>query len=401
MNESDRYRFGSRERKLVMDLEPLPYHSTLEQYQRQAEELLESHTSGDSRAIRVLHQNHPRFLDSKIPWLPRKLSEGEIQSAALDLADAQLTIARWYDFQSWPALAEYVAAVTRDGSPVFQFESAVEAVIAGDLAALESLLREDPELVRARSSRITHFDPPVHRATLLHYVAANGVEGYRQKTPPNAVAIATALLQAGAEVDALADLYGGHYTTMSLLVSSCHPAKAGVQVALVETLLDFGAAVEARGSVKWGSPLLTALAFGYGSTAVALAGRGARVENIAAAAGLGRLAETAQLLATADPESRHRALALAAQHGHADIVRLLLNAGEDPSRYNPDGNHSHSTPLHQAVWAGHEATVRLLVERGARLDLPDTVYQSTPLGWAMYGGQTEIEKYLRAQGAKT
>ena len=32
--------------------------------------------------------------------------------------------------------------------------------------------------------------PPVHRATLLHYVGANGVEAYRQKTPPNATEIA-------------------------------------------------------------------------------------------------------------------------------------------------------------------------------------------------------------------
>src|SRR5207245_6463086 len=146
------------------------------------------------------------------------------------------------------ALVEHVEAVTRDGSPVFQFESAVEAVITGELATLESLVCENPELVRARSTRITHFDPPVHRATLLHYVAANGVEGYRQKTPKNAVEIATTLLKAGAEVDALADMYGGHYATMSMLVSSYHPANAGVQVALVETLLDFGASVEVRGA---------------------------------------------------------------------------------------------------------------------------------------------------------
>ncbi len=384
-----------------MDLKPLPFRSRLDQYQGQAEELLAAHRSADSEAIQVIHHKHPRFLDSKIPWLPKNLPDSEIRSAAFDLADAQLTIARWYDFQSWQALAEYVAAVTRDRSPVCQFESAVEAVIAGDVAALRSLLRDNPELVRARSTRVTHFDPPVHRSTLLHYVAANGVEGYRQKTPKNAVDVAKILLEAGAEVDALADLYGGHYTTMSMLVSSCHPANAGVQAALVETLVDFGAAVEARGSAKWGSPLMTALAFGYRSAAEALVRRGARVDNIAAAAGLGRLADAAQLLATADAESRHRALALAAQHGHVEIVRLFLDAGEDPSRYNPEGNHGHSTPLHQAIGAGHDAVVRLLVERGARLDIKDTIYQGTPLGWARYGGKTEIEKYLRAHGAKT
>jgi hypothetical protein len=80
--------------------------------------------------------------------------------------------------------------------------------------------------------------------------------------------------------------------------------------------------------------MMTALAFGYLSVGEALVRRGARVDNMAAAARLGRLA---------DAESRHRALALAAQHGHVDIVRLILDAGEDPGRYNPAGNHSHST----------------------------------------------------------
>src|SRR6185503_8646034 len=118
--------------------------------------------------------------------------------------------------------------------------------------------------------------------------------------------------------------------------------------------------IEGVGAGQWRSPLMTALAFGYLDTAEALVRRGARVENIAVAAGLGRLADAAQLLASSDTESRHRALALSAQHGHTEIVRLLLDAGEDPNRYNPPGNHAHSTPLHQAVLAGHDAVVRLL-----------------------------------------
>jgi ankyrin repeat protein len=344
------------------------------------------------------------------PWIPpftQVAASGSERSRATEraavtsgLLPGGSTIARWYDFQNWQALEEYVEAVGKPNSPVFRFESAVEAVIHGDLAALESLLRASPELVRSRSTRVTHFDPPVHRATLLHYIAANGVEGYRQKTPENAVAVANVLLHAGAEVDALAGLYGGLCTTMSLLVSSCHPAQAGVQAALAETLLDFGASLDERGAGRWRSPLMTALAFGYRSTAEALVKRGAKVDNIPAAAGLGRLADTRRFLEAADGDSRHRALALAAQQGHADIVDLLLDAGEDPNRYNPDGNHAHSTPLHQAVFAGHDAVVRLLVERGARLDIKDTVYQGTPLGWAEYGGQVEIAKYLRAHGAR-
>ena len=52
----------------------------------------------------------------------------------------------------------------------------------------------------------------MHRATLLHYVAANGVEDYRQTSPSNAVPVAEALLHAGAEVDVLADTYAGGAT---------------------------------------------------------------------------------------------------------------------------------------------------------------------------------------------
>jgi hypothetical protein len=274
-------------------------------------------------------------------------------------------------------------------------------VITGDLSALKSLLQADPELVRARSARVTHFDPPVHRATLLHYVAANGVEGYRQKTPKNAVEIATELLTAGSETDALADMYGGQCTTMSMLVSSSPPADAGMQVALVDTLVDFGASVEGRGSGKWISPLMTALVFGFRIAAEALVRRGARVDNVAVAAGLGRFPDAGRLLASSGPDDRHRALALAAAQGHADIVRLLLDSGEDPNRYNPDGCHSHATPLHQAALAGHETVVRLLVGRGARLDIKDTIYQSTPLGWALYGGKTAIAEFIRAHGGRT
>lgn len=382
-----------------MDITPLRFRASLEEHQQQAEDLLEAWTAGDVGAIQAVRQKHPRFLDDKIPWLPKRPSDSEVRSAPFDLADARLAVARWYDFDSWPRLAEFVDAVTREDSPVAAFESAVEAVIGGDAATLATLLREKPELVQACSTRVTHFDPPVHRATLLHYIAANGVEGYRQKTPKNAVEIARMLLQAGAEVDALADLYGGHHTTMSMLVSSGHPAAAGVQVALVDTLLDFGAAVDGRGSGEWTSPLMTALAFGYQGAAEALVRRGARMDTFAAAAGLGRLAEAQQLLATAGSVERHRVLALAAQLGHVEIVRLLLDANEDPNRYNPKGNHGHSTPLHQAAGAGHDAVVRLLVERGARLDIKDTIYQGTPLGWAIYGGRKDIADYLRAQGA--
>ncbi len=383
-----------------MDLTPVAFRAPLASYAQQAESLLAGHRAADPTAIDLFHRKHPRFLDEKIKWRPKFVSDAEIRDTVLSLDDALLAIARHYDFLDWASLASYVEAVSQDGE-IFEFEAAVEALINGDRAALEEAVHHSPALVRARSTRVCGFDPPVHRATLLHYVAANGVEGYRQKTPPNAVDIARVLLDTGAEPDALAEMYGAQCTTMSMLVSSSPPAQAGVQVPLVELLLDFGAAIEGRGTRKWGSPVRTAVAFGKIDAAKTLMRRGARID-LATAAGLGLADEATRLLPSADAEARHRALSLAAQEGHAQIVRVLLDAGENPNRFNLEGNHAHSTPLHQAVAGGHEAVVRLLIERGARLDIRDTIWQGTPLGWARHGGgkaQTEIAACLLSLGA--
>lgn len=72
------------------------------------------------------------------------------------------------------------------------------------------------------------MDATTSRATVLHYLAANGVEGYRPRSPANAVELATILLDAGADPNALQDSYGGSDTTMAMLVSSSPPKAAGV-----------------------------------------------------------------------------------------------------------------------------------------------------------------------------
>jgi Ankyrin repeats (3 copies) len=348
----------------------------LEAYEQQAETLFAALRAGDERAAWRFKWEHPRFKGKGID---------DVRAAQLDLDDARTVIAQEYSFDDWDRLAQFLQIVAA-GGPEARFEAAVDAVVSGDAAQLSSMLREHPELVRERSLRR-------HHATLLHYIGANGVEGFRQRTPPNAVEITRMLLDAGAEVDALADLYDNKCTTMSMLVSSCHPAQAGLQLALAETLLDYGAACDGAGT-NWQSAIETALVFGYLATAEGLAKR-CEPKSFAAAAGLGRTDDAARLLPAADAQSRRVGLALAAQHGHEEVVRLLLDAGEEPTGYNPDGYHSHSTPLHQAVWADHMNVVRLLVERGASLEIKDKVYQATPLEWAVYGKRDAIAEYLR------
>src|SRR5262249_45410268 len=153
----------------------------------------------------------------------------DVRTTPLELADAKAVIAHEYAFASWADLVTFADVIQQDG-PVMQFESAVETVVSGNVPALSSSLRQHPELARARSTR-------TQQATLLHYVAANGIEDCRQHPPANALEVAKILLDAGAEVDALADMYEHQCTTMSMLVSSCHPADAGLQGALAELLL--------------------------------------------------------------------------------------------------------------------------------------------------------------------
>ena len=377
----------------------LPFDAPLSDYARQAGQLFDGWLRDDQQAVGIVRQSHPKFLDTKIPWLRRWMTDEQVRATPVTEADAQLALARWYDFGDWSRLVDHVEAVRQPGSSVYRFERAVEAVIDGDLSTLKRLLKDDPGLVRARSSRVTHFDPPVHRAMLLHYVASNGVEGYRQRSPNTAPDVARALLEAGADPNALCSLYGGECTTLALLVSSTPPQRANVQVPILDALIDHGASMAPAGEGNWTSPIETALVFNKIDAARRLVERGAPILSVAAAAGLGRVDEVRRLLPDASALDRQRALALASQTGQTAAVALLLDAGEDPNRFNPPGTHAHTPPLHQAVAAGQLDVVKLLVDRGARLDIRDTIYCGTPLGWAQYCDQPQIAAYLQEIGA--
>jgi len=222
-----------------MDAKQLPARPSLEQFRKQAKELFKARRS--PQATRRIKRFHPRFT---------KLTEAKIAGAKLSLADAQWVIAREHAFESWPKFVKHIQEIVRTDSPVSRFELAADAVVTGDLMALKRLLREDPELVRARSTRS-------HEAPLIHYVAANGVEDFRQKTPKNIVAITRVLLEAGAEVDATNQAYGGTSTALGLAATSYHPAKAGVQLELLDELLNAGACVD--GVPGGWKPLVAAL----------------------------------------------------------------------------------------------------------------------------------------------
>ena len=74
-----------------MDITPLPFRARVEEYEKQADDLLEAWQAGDPGAIRIVTQKHPRFLNPEIPWLPKKMSDSEVRSVTLQRSDAQLT----------------------------------------------------------------------------------------------------------------------------------------------------------------------------------------------------------------------------------------------------------------------------------------------------------------------
>jgi ankyrin repeat protein len=232
------------------------------------------------------------------------------------------------------------------------FERAADAVAAGDADTLRQLLDDTADLARARS-------PRPHRATLLIYCGANGVEEIRQRTPSNAPAIAQLLLERGADPNASCRLYGGGSTTLGLLLTSIHPRRAGVDGDLVRVLARFGAQVGL-------DDLIHAIETGASQAATALVEAGVPIGNAFAAAGVGRVEMIADCLARgADVNGRYTGwsstpLHAAAGMGHAEAVRFLLACGADRTLRNVWGG----TPAGTARYFGHDEVAALLEPQG-------------------------------------
>ena len=184
-----------------------------EQLGLQAERLADGH-----------RQRHPGAAVELTNWHPHLRSADEVWAADLRAEDFRLALARQHGYRR----PEDVPATQE---PAETFEAAVEAVLDGDLDTLSRLLDTEPDLVTRRSRW-------GHRATLLHYVAANGVETYRQRVPARAADVASLLLSRGADAHATAHMYGGEQTTLGLLLTSGHPRAAGVTGDVARLLAD-------------------------------------------------------------------------------------------------------------------------------------------------------------------
>jgi ankyrin repeat protein len=379
------------------DALPLPPSPDLDQYRKLAKDLLAALKSDEPDAVahwarswfrnlmRLTREAEGRdaenwaegFTRDFVQYWEGKRPRKDVPPPRRTLAGTQLVLARVHGFSSWAALVKHIEERAHQGTEITRFEEAVDAIVGGDLEKLQRMLREHPALVHERSSR-------GHHATLLHYVSANGVEGYRQKTPPNIVEITKLLLSAGADVNATATCYGNHDRPLDLTATSMHPANAGVMIELLSTLVDAGAYVD-RKDDGWGI-VRSCLANGQGEAAAWLAEHGAPLD-LEEAAGVGKLdvvksyvAEDGSLGNGATPEQLRKGFEGAVSYGHHDVVDFLLARGFDPT----DVREGEASALHSAAYAGDQQLVDLLIERGVPANQRENTHGGTPIEWALY-----------------
>jgi hypothetical protein len=286
-----------------------------------------------------------------------------------------------------------------------KFHPAIAAITAGNIDGLRELIKQDPSLATARSSR--------SHPTLLQCLALDAVN------VPNKVEMAQVLIDAGAEING------------PLGAAACID-----NVEIAALLLDRGAAINGIGS--W-SPLEETLYWrNYGVRDLLLA-RGASVHNLRIASGLGRLdliesffhadgslkpeagkidwpfgeLEKSNLSCAIKNELQakvakwsddsqdiiNNAFVYACNNNQIEAARLLIEKGAQVNAVPPGFDYS-GTGLHYAALNGHRALVEFLLEQGADVNVKDTKVGSTAAGWADHGGHPELKNYLEELSSK-
>jgi len=283
-----------------------------------------------------------------------------------------------------------------------RFHSATTAVNNDDLEQFKAALAADPALATTRSTR--------SHPTLLQCVVLDG------NGKPHNVEMAQILIDAGAELNE------PFVAAASMDNRPC-----------AELLLDHGAAIDGTGG--W-SPIEEALYWNSQNVLALLLERGAKVQNLRTAAGLGRVdliegyfnadgtlkpeagkinwpwgdLETIErsncggpvkqsLIASFNSWSQdqqgivNNAFVFACMHGHIDAAKLLLEKGAELNAI-PGGFDFAGTGLHYAALNGHRAMVEFLLAQGADRNIKDTKVSSTAAGWAEHGGHLEIRDLL-------
>ena len=310
------------------------------------------------------------------------------------------------------------------------FQQAVFALDAGDCAALEGLLLAHPRLATKRlASPGAWLRDKVDRRVLrgffrkpylLWFVAEDPIRN--GELPRNVAEIARMIIRAAQRqgvatssarvqhavrplIKRWLPLHGPLSIkeqldyALRLVAWSGVAAKCGVQIELIDVLVDAGASPA-------GSPE-NALVNGNQAAAEHLVARGAPL-TLATALFLERWSDVPRLAQSASAAEKQFAFVLNALNGRAEAVRRMVAVGVDVNRPSRD-LYSHGTPLHHAVCSGNLEAVKVLVDAGTDVNVKDRAWKGTPLGWAEHyveeaaAGRADeqhaaIAAYLRAAG---
>ena len=221
----------------------------------------------------------------------------------------------------------------------FEFATALKR---GDLPRMRALLAASPDLATSL----------INSRTPLHVFA--DAPGHR----PNPAGVVSALVEAGADLDAHAVGMWHHETPL-------HWAASNDDVVLIDALLDAGADIEHPGSsIDGGSPVQSAIGYAQWAAVRRLWERGAK-SGLSHAAVLGLMETVTSLVETAPPPDR------------GDISVAFWNACR----------------------AGQLPVARYLLAHGAELDWPAPWDASTPLDAATAKHERETVAWLLANGA--
>jgi hypothetical protein len=139
-----------------MDAKPLAARPSLEQYKKQAKELVKAFRAAQSRKSSDSHPTHLEVIQRVKEHHPR-FADDEIGDTKFALADAQFVIAREHGFESWPKFAKHVESVASASlassvdDPIAAFIEAAcvprdSSHSSGTLERAEAILAAHPEV---------------------------------------------------------------------------------------------------------------------------------------------------------------------------------------------------------------------------------------------------------------
>lgn len=271
------------------------------------------------------------------------------------------------------------------------FMEAVFAIDAGDEDKLKQLLNIHPELAIRRlvvpgkwltsvigDALNGFFKDPY----LLWFVSEDAVRN--KVLPTNIPDIASIIIQKIKHQKATSLQEQLDYT-LKLVAWSWVARKCSVQIALLDVLINDGATLEGSS--------IDALVNGNFDAAEHLIKRGDTL-SLPAALLFSMWEEADDLARTAEYDLKQFSLILSALYGRYQAIERVIGYGVDINKPSQQ-LYSHATALHHAVWSGSLDAVKVLINAGARVDIKDTVHESTPLDWAEYGRKENISHYLR------